>query len=112
MGQNLVRLGRRLREVAREEAKRASPPTLRGTVLRSDPLRVEVAGRILEEGEDDVEIDRRVLYARAIRRPLDEAEEEVVWVEDRPDPGDIVRVHESVEGEDRSYLISGRIQRG
>lgn len=93
MATNVKRLADRIKAVAREQAQDASPPVRRGSVLHSDPLRVEYGATILEEGEDDVEIDEALK-------------------DDRPVPGTIVRVHVSVDGEDRSYLIEGRILGG
>lgn len=93
MGKNVQQLADRIREVAREQALHASPPVRRGTVLHSNPLRVEYGDAILEEGEDDVEIDEALKL-------------------DRPDPDTIVRVHVSVDDDDRSYLIEGRILDG
>lgn len=82
-------LARRLRDAMREEARSVSPPVQRFKVRRSDPLVVvDLAGDlVLEEGDPDVEIDRRVLA-------------------DRPDRGDLVRVHVDSDGD---YVIAGVI---
>lgn len=81
-------LADRLRTLAREEARSASPPVNRARVLSADPLVVDLGDDLLlEEGDPDVEFDRAVLA-------------------DRPAAGDAVRVH--CDGAD--WIVSGVIE--
>jgi hypothetical protein len=72
-----------------ERARRASPPVERWKVVGVDPLIVEslTDDVMLEEGDPDVEVDRGVL-------------------KDRPEKGDMVRVH--FDGED--WIIGGVVE--
>lgn len=83
-------LADRLRGLAREKAREASPPVERGKVVAADPLVLDLIGSdvVLEEGDPDVEIAKPLLV-------------------DRPDVGDTVRVH--VDG-DGDYILSGVIE--
>lgn len=83
-------LGARLREVAREEAVRSSPPVRRGTVVRPNPLVVDLDGELLDAGDEDVEVDQALKTTP-------------------PAKGDIVRVQTDGNGD---YLISGVIKSG
>lgn len=87
MADHVRQLAHRLRHVAREEARRASPPVERFKVTSANPLTVEAISSdlVLEEDDPDVEIERKLLA-------------------DRPDVGDTVRVHQSGDGD---YLITG-----
>lgn len=72
-------------------AREASPPVRRGKVVRADPLIVELAeDHALEEGDEDVELDEALKT-------------------DRPEVGDLVRVHTAEDGD---YIISGTIKGG
>lgn len=57
-----------------ERARQASPPVSRGEVVKSDPLAIDIGDTVIEEGDEDVLIDRGLLTVR-------------------PDVGDTVRVH-------------------
>jgi len=76
-----------IRGIAQAEARNTSPPIARYKVKKADPLVLEEIGGdgVLEEGDDDVEIDRGVL-------------------DERPDVGDTVRVHQDTDGD---WIVSG-----
>lgn len=80
-------LAARIRGLARETAQDASPPVERGKVKRSNPLKVQLIDDdvVLEEGDEDVEIDRALL-------------------DDRPAVGETVRVHRDGE---HDFVIAG-----
>jgi hypothetical protein len=82
-------LARRLRQMAREEARSASPPVQRFKVRRANPLVLDEIGGdlLLEEGDEDVELARELAA-------------------DRPSVGETVRVHRDAEGD---YIVSGVI---
>lgn len=81
----------RIRGLVRDEAPQASPPVGRGKVVSPDPLVVDLGDDVvLEEGDPDVEFDRKLLTT------------------DRPANGDAVRVHADGEG----WIVGGVIDGG
>lgn len=84
-------LAERLRALCHEVAVVASPPVERWEVVTVEPLAIRQVGGeddlVLEEGDPDVEIDRGVLT-------------------DRPELGDLVRVHR--DGAD--WIVAGVIR--
>lgn len=71
---------------AQTHARAVSPPTVQGTVKRSDPLTVELPDdTVINEDDDDVQVAPGLL-------------------DNRPDPDDIVHVHQDEHGD---YLVSG-----
>ena len=76
-----------LREEMRAEARIASPPIDRGKVRSAEPLIVEMDDFVLEEGDPDVEFDRRLLTETG-----------------RPEVGDTVRVHQDADGD---WIVGG-----
>lgn len=84
-------LADRIRGLVEDRVAATAPKVLRFKVLTADPLVIEqIDGElVLEEGDPDVEIDRRL----------------IATPEDRPDVGDLVRVHH--DGED--WIVAGVI---
>lgn len=81
-------IGKHIREVARTEARAASPPVRRATVLVVVPLTVDLGDdEIISVDDEDVEVDRKLLA-------------------EPPGVGDVVRVHTDGHGD---YLIGGII---
>lgn len=84
-------LADRIRGMVRHEVDARSPRVERWKVVSSNPLVIEqIDGDLtLEEGDPDVEIDRRL----------------IATVPDRPAVGDLVRVHH--DGQD--WIVAGVI---